>query len=303
MSRRDRHRKQLRDERHSDAGEHRPVPPTRPAAGPALRPGPAGRPAAPAVRSAAPAGRSDAPGDGPLTTEARLTLQEPFRVEPGLVGRLERREVNAKEAFTIRDASGDFFRASLKELTPGGGSAVPYERMARSPEPTIDLTLACAVLARQRMIFVMQKATELGVARVVPLLTDHSVPADGLEHERANSWPAQVVRAAKQCRRGSLPAVLPPASLDDFLASPACTAADACVVLDDAHAPPPDPAAAPRRVVLFVGPEGGFSDAERAKLAGRATPWFLGGRILRAETAVLVGLTAVHLRWGDFTAD
>jgi 16S rRNA (uracil1498-N3)-methyltransferase len=276
----------------------------RPVPGAGDRPRPAGH--APVLGSHAPVSldRYAAAGDRPLAIDARLTLQEPFRLGRDLVGRLERRGVNAKEAFTIRDGSGDFIRASLRELAADGGSAVPYERMARSPEPTIELTLACAVLARQRMIYVVQKATELGVARIVPLLTDHSVPAEGLEHERANAWPAQVARAAKQCRRGSLPEVCRPTPLDAFLASPTFAAADARVVLDDREDPAAGPASAesPRRVVLLVGPEGGFSEPERAKLAGTTRSWFLGGRILRAETAVFVGLTAVHMTWGDFKA-
>ena len=217
-----------------------------------------------------------------------------------MVKRLERREINPKEAFTIRDESGDYFRASLKELNADGGLALPYERMARSPEPAVDITLACSVLARQRMIFVMQKATELGVTRIVPLLTDHSVPREGLEHERANAWPAQVIRAAKQCRRGSLPHVLAPTPLDAFLVSPAFKAADVCVVLDDRSDPAPALANPPQRIVLLVGPEGGFSDTERSRLAGKTCRWVLGGRILRAETAVIVGLTAVQMIWGDF---
>ena len=246
--------------------------------------------------------RYAAAGDPPLAIEARLTLQEPFRLGRDLARRLERRGVNAKEAFTIRDGSGDFVRASLRELTVDGGSAIPYERMARSPESTIELTLACAVLGRQRMIYVVQKATELGVARIVPVLTDHSVAADGLEHERANGWPAQVLRAAKQCRRGSLPELCRPTTLDAFLGSPTFTGADARVVLDDRDDGSAKAADAPRRVVLLVGPEGGFSEPERAKLAGTTRSWFLGGRILRAETAVFVGLTAVHMTWGDFKA-
>ncbi len=255
----------------------------------------------PKVPRPIPRGRYDAPGDEPMETALRLTLQEPFRIERELISRLKRRDVNVKEAFTIRDGSGYYFRASLKELNENGGLAIPYERMERSPEPTVEITLACSVLARQRMIFVVQKATELGVTRIVPLLTDHSVPPDGLEHERANAWPGQVVRAAKQCRRGSLPEVLPPISLDSFLTSSAFTDADVSVMLDDRSDPAPVPAVSPRRIVLFVGPEGGFSDAERTKLAGKVRPWVLGGRILRAETAVIVGLTAVQMTWGDFT--
>src|SRR5688572_32139090 len=126
------------------------------------------------------AGRYDAPGDEPLAIPAPLTLDEPFRFDRGLAKRLRMREVNAKEAFTVRDGSGSYFRASVTEYDGKGGRAVPYERMSRSPEATIDLTLACAVLARQRMHMVVQKATELGVRRIVPLLTHHSVPPDAV---------------------------------------------------------------------------------------------------------------------------
>jgi 16S rRNA (uracil1498-N3)-methyltransferase len=245
--------------------------------------------------------RCAAKGDAPLQLASRLTLQEPFALDRTLVERLRLRGINAKEAFTIRDASGDYFRASLKELHRDQGIALPYERMSRSPEPTVEITLACAVLARQRMIFVMQKATELGVTQITPLITDHSVPPEGLEHEKAASWPAQLLRAAKQCRRGSIPHLHPPTSLDTFLTSTICTSADLCLVLDDRSDPTPAPKGPTQRIVLFVGPEGGFSDAERSKLEGKARPWVLGGRVLRAETAVLVGLTAVQMRWGDFT--
>jgi 16S rRNA (uracil1498-N3)-methyltransferase len=172
--------------------------------------------------------------------------------------------------------------------------------MSRSPEPTIDLTLACAVLARQRMHLVVQKATELGVRRIVPLLTEHSVPDGAVEHEQAHAWAGHVARAAKQCRRSSLPHLLAPTRLDAFLASPLYAATDLRLFLDDRSDPAPTPTEPPRRIVLLVGPEGGFSDAERQKLAARARPFVLGGRVLRAETAVLVGLAAVHMTWGDF---
>jgi 16S rRNA (uracil1498-N3)-methyltransferase len=244
------------------------------------------------------AGRYDAPGDPPLTVPS-LELEVPFVFDGVLARRLIRREVNPKEAFTVRTETGVYFRAALKELGTNGGVAIPYERMFRSPEPVVEITLACAVLARQRMIFVVQKATELGVARIVPLLTEYSVPPHGLEHEKAHAWSGQVIRAARQCRRSSLPELLAPMRLDAFLASPAA-GADLSLFLDDQSHGTPAPTVTPRRIILFVGPEGGFSDAEREKLKGTAFPWVLGGRILRAETAVLAGLTAVQLAWGDF---
>jgi 16S rRNA (uracil1498-N3)-methyltransferase len=252
------------------------------------------QPRAPAVK------RSDAPGDEALAVPTPLALDERFRFDRGIAKRLRMREVNATEAFTLRDGSGAWLRASVKEYDAKGGWAVAYERLSRSPEPTVDLTLACAVLARQRMHTVVQKATELGVRRIVPLLTDHSVPPAALEHEQAHAWPGHVARAAKQCRRSSLPHLLAPAALDVFLASPLLATTDLRLFLDERSEPAPVPTAPPRRIVLLVGPEGGFSDAERQKLGAVARPWVLGGRVLRAETAVLVGLTAVHMTWGDF---
>lgn len=248
------------------------------------------------------ADRYAAAGDEPLAVALTLKLDEPFRFDRGLAKRLRMREVNASEAFTLRDALGGWFRASVTEYDGRGGSAVAYERMTRSPEATIDLTLACAVLARQRMHGVVQKSTELGVRRIVPLLTDHSVPPEAVEHEQAHAWAGHVARAAKQCRRSSLPHLLAPLALDAFLASPLLAPADLRLFLDDRgdSTTPGASAATPRRIVLFVGPEGGFSDAERHRLASHARPWALGGRVLRAETAVLVGLTAVHVTWGDF---
>ena len=246
------------------------------------------------------AGGFDAPGDEPLVVPTALTFDEPFRFDRGLAKRLRMREVNATEAFTLRDATGAWLRASVKEYDAKGGLAVAYERMSRSPEPTVDLTLACAVLARQRMHTVVQKATELGVRRMVPLLTDHSVPPAALEHEQAHAWPGHVARAAKQCRRSSLPHLLAPAPLDAFLASPLLAATELCLFLDDRSDAQPVPPGPHRRIALLVGPEGGFSDAERQRLAAHARPWVLGGRVLRAETAAIVGLTAVHTTWGDF---
>lgn len=269
------------------------------------------------VKRRGPGGRYDAAGDGPLVVPS-VEIDVPFEFDGPFARRLLKRKVNPKEAFTVSDPSGIYFRAALSELSEDGGVALPYEKMARSPEPVLEITLACAVLARQRMIFVVQKATELGVSRIIPLLTEHSVAEAGLEHEKAHAWPGQVTRAAKQCRRSSLPELAAPISLDCFLASQGAEV-DLSLFLDDRRdevgtrpsdgrindrgkGTPAEPtgANAPMSVILFTGPEGGFTDGERESLGAKAFPWVLGGRVLRAETAVIVGLTAVQLAWGDF---
>ncbi len=247
-----------------------------------------------------------APPHAPLRHTALLHEGETFTFEETCAKGLRFREVNPKEAFTIVDAAGTFFRASLKRLDERGGEALAYEKMRGSTESPARITLVCAVLARQRMIQVVQKATELGCVRIVPVVSAKSVQQAGLEHEKSWAWPGQAIKGARQSRRASVPEVTKTMPLAKALAAPFWTGAAGRFVLDDRVSgesdPFPSPDARPeeRDWVLAVGPEGGWSDAELAELAARgAKPISLGARVLRAETAVFAGLTVLQHRLGD----
>lgn len=213
------------------------------------------------------------------------------------------RGINPKEAFTIVDRDGHYFRASLTALEPGMGRATVYEAMETSPESPVHIALFCAVLARQRMLGVIQKATELGVMAVQPVLSERSVASSGLAHEKAHAWPAQALRAARQCRRASIPQVCEAVPFDVALRDASFREAELRFYLDD-RAPlgsglPTSPVA-PKHIVLVVGPEGGFTDSERASLVSHgSTPLRLGARVLRAETSALVGLALLQHLYGD----
>jgi 16S rRNA (uracil1498-N3)-methyltransferase len=213
------------------------------------------------------------------------------------------REINVKEAFTLVDREGRYFRAALTSADAKGGTAQVYEAMASSPESPAHLTLLCAVLARQRMLGVIQKATELGAMAVLPVLSERSVSQSGLAHEKAHAWPAQALRAARQCRRASIPEVATAVPLEHALASSAFRDAEHRYYLDDRAAPGSGLEAVQaegQRVAFLVGPEGGFTDQERALLVARgALPLRLGGRVLRAETSALVGLALLQHHYGD----
>lgn len=213
------------------------------------------------------------------------------------------REINPKEAFTIVDGEGNYFRASL---TSADGRAIVYERMKGSPESPARITLLCAVLGRQRMILVTQKATELGVVRVVPVLSDHSVKPGDLEHEKPWAWPGQALKGARQCRRASVPEVLAPQRLELALPAPFWKSAAMRFVLDDRVEGGGDPFPSPQErptlaeYVLAVGPEGGWSARELDLFrASGAVPLVLGARVLRAETAAIAGLAILQHRLGD----
>jgi 16S rRNA (uracil1498-N3)-methyltransferase len=241
----------------------------------------------------------------PIRTAKKLEVGTEVLLDAGVAKSLRFREINEKEAFTLRDGDGDYFRASVLSATPERVMAAVYEKLPTSPESDARITLVCAVLARQRMLLVVQKATELGVSRIIPVFSAHSVGPAGLAHEKAHAWPGQALRAARQCRRASVPEMRNAMPLAQVFEDPVWQDAALRYTLDDRAtieaAPwPKRERGRPLEVVFAVGPEGGWSDAERATLQEqRARPLRLGGRVLRAETAVLVGLTVLQYALGD----
>ena len=163
------------------------------------------------------------------------------------------------------------------------------------------VTLALGMPAGDRMDFVVEKATELGVAAVVPLVTARSVlrlSGDRAERRRAH-WQAIAVAACEQCGRNRVPTVHLPLPLEAWLAPlPAAAAPGELRVLLGWRDAAPWHGAARDRAVMQVlsGPEGGLTDAEedRARSLGFA-PTSLGPRVLRADTAPLAVLAALAL--------
>jgi 16S rRNA (uracil1498-N3)-methyltransferase len=247
------------------------------------------------------------PPYAPIRVAKKLEVGTEVLLDAGVVKSLRFRQINEKEAFTLRDVDGSYFRASLLSASSDRAMAAVYERMASSPESEARITLVCAVLARQRMLMVAQKATELGVARILPVFSAHSVGPEGLEHEKAHAWPGQTLRAARQCRRASVPEMRRAVPLERVFDDTVWRDAAVRYALDDRATSDrePWPARDPHRpieIVFAVGPEGGWSDDERAILERRgARPLRLGGRVLRAETAVVVGLSVLQYALGDLS--
>ncbi|MEO6093583.1 MAG: 16S rRNA (uracil(1498)-N(3))-methyltransferase [Novosphingobium sp.] len=179
------------------------------------------------------------------------------------------------------------------------------ETRTRPREQVPDLTLCAALLKKPHFDMVLEKATELGVRRIQPLLTRRCV-ADRLNPERAR---AILIEAAEQCARTALPDLAKPeqlkALLRDWPADRALFFADeaggepaAPTFADHARSPPGAPAA------LLIGPEGGFDDAERAAIRAlpQARAISLGPRILRGETATIAAVSLWMAVAGDWTA-
>ena len=174
------------------------------------------------------------------------------------------------------------------------------ETLLRPREQVPDFWLCPALLKKDRFDLVLEKATELGVRAIHPLVTRRCV-ADKLNAERAR---AIVVEAAEQCARTALPELEAPTKLDAVLRD---WPADRTLFFADELGGAPAAAAFaanPGPAALLTGPEGGFDDAERAAIRAlpQAVPITLGPRILRGETAAIAGVAAWMALAGDWAA-
>lgn len=171
----------------------------------------------------------------------------------------------------------------------------------RSVESPLELWLAQSMSRNEKMDYVIQKSVELGVKKIIPLLTERSkIKLDQEKREkRASHWQSIVIGACEQSGRNRIPDILPPKKLMDWLPS---TTADACFILS----PHSEFTLSqlkiknPQRIILLVGPEGGFSEKEmEAAASNHFLPLNLGPRILRTETAAVAAITALQCVFGD----
>jgi 16S rRNA (uracil1498-N3)-methyltransferase len=172
-------------------------------------------------------------------------------------------------------------------------------------ESPLDIHLVQGVSRGERMDFVMQKATELGVKRISPVLSDHGmVRLDGNRAiKRQGHWQSIANSACEQCGRIRPPLVDAPIRLNDWFGRGPAKTATQLILRPDSGKPLASFAAAEKSLCLLVGPEGGFSarEYEDAEVAG-FSPVSLGPRILRTETAAVAVLTLAQSLWGDLQA-
>ena len=170
------------------------------------------------------------------------------------------------------------------------------ECKTREPETIPDVWLAFAPVKRAQTDWLVEKATELGVACLIPVMTQRTV-AERVKLERLESI---AIEAAEQCGRTRLPQIDGPIALARLLADrdPART----IYFADESGGDPPAAAFQPRPALILTGPEGGFTDDERTAIHAttNAVPVSLGPRILRAETAALAALSAYMALAGDW---
>lgn len=204
------------------------------------------------------------------------------------------------EEIVLFSGDGREFAATVESVRGTRVTAAVGQARAVDRESPLAVTLVQCIARADRMDVIVQKATELGVARIVPVLSRRSVVRldSDQSQSKANHWRAIAASACEQCGRNRLPLIEPPRQLLDYLGA----------------APPPhprwvlDPDAQPAgkaepirdAAEVAVGPEGGFDapELDALRLSGFAA-LKLGPRILRTETAALAALSWLQSRFGD----
>jgi 16S rRNA (uracil1498-N3)-methyltransferase len=205
------------------------------------------------------------------------------------------------DAVTLFDGRGGEYACRIEALKKDAVEVAVGEHLAIERESPLAVTLAQGVSRGERMDLVMQKATELGVQRIVPLITKRSVVRldPGQAQKKLQHWRGIVIASCEQCGRNRLPELATPRDLQEFLGTEAATGALRLLL---------SPAAALRigaikpcgQVTVLIGPEGGLAPEEaEAAIAQGFLGVQLGPRILRTETAAIAALAAIQQALGD----
>jgi 16S rRNA (uracil1498-N3)-methyltransferase len=236
-----------------------------------------------------------------LAEGQEITLPE----EPGRqVARVLR--MRAGDSIGLFDGSGMEWPSTIKAIARDTVTVVPGAPYDPGTEPRLMVTICPALVPSDRMEYVIQKSTELGAARVIPLLTERVQAKDAqVSGNRLARWRKIATEAAEQSGRAKVPEILGPRPLAQAVTD---LAAEGPAILLWEGEPQRNLRVAlreslsggPKHVAIFAGPVGGLSETEAvaARAAGAVTAG-MGRRILRAETAPVTALSALMLEAGE----
>lgn len=234
---------------------------------------------------------------GPVASGAHVALPPKAAAHVARVLRM-----GPGDALVVFDGSGNQFHARIDDVRRQDVRIqVLAVADAADLESPLRITLAQGIARGEKMDWILQKATELGVAQIVPLFTDRTqVRLDkAREDRRMEHWHGVIASACEQCGRSRLPLLHAPLGLAAWASGQ--TGSDTPrLTLDPTAARAPHQLPAMTEVIVAVGPEGGWSSGDRAVLAAAAFEGLrLGPRILRTETAGIAALAALQAVHGD----
>jgi len=236
--------------------------------------------------------------DTPLQAGAEAQLDDKAAQHIGRVLRMQPGQV-----LSLFNGDGQDYPALIASASKKNVTVQVEQPTANSSESALEIVLGQTLSKGDRMDYAVQKATEMGVTRIVPLSTERcDVRLKGdREDKRLSHWRSVAISAAEQCGRARVPDILPVMNITEWLEySQRC---DLRLVLHHRTEQSLDSLAKPNSVALMIGPEGGLSADEIAQAEKSGfLPVALGPRVLRTETAPVAAIALCQWLWGDFDA-
>ncbi len=235
--------------------------------------------------------------------EAVPTLEQPVVLSPQAVQALECWEARAGQIVTLVDPMQGDYRARLQEYDGTSAVVVPFQKL-RPVESPVEIVVYQALPEKERFELVLQKLTELGVTRVVPFVSSRSVTLEQRDgsQKKSHRWPDVLLRAARQCRRAMVPELGPVMCWDKVLEESSRCELRLMLYEGESYWSLREALQKqrPESIALIVGPEGGFEQAEVKQASGSGVLGVsLGGRILRTESAAIIGAGLIQFVCGD----
>ena len=210
--------------------------------------------------------------------------------------------LRAGETLSVFNGNGTEYAATILEFHKDAVIVEVQSEQAPRRESPLPLTLAQGISRGERMDWILQKATELGGTRIVPVFTERSVVRlDARQAERKlQHWRAIAVAACEQCGRNVLPEIAPPTAILEFLGGGLEPQATRLLLSPASQVSIDEVSADVAGITVLIGPEGGLTDTEQ-DVAMRCgfTAVRMGPRVLRTETAAVAALTILQHRFGD----
>jgi len=235
--------------------------------------------------------------DAPVTAGKRLVVAGNAANHIARVLRLR-----SGDALTVFDGSGGEFGARVEEFRKEAVVVCVEEHRTLDRESPLPLTLAQGISRGERMDWIIQKATELGASRIVPVFTKRSVVRldDKQAERKLQHWRAIAVSACEQCGRNRLPDVAAPADFFDVLPAGFSAGETRLLLSPTGDLRIDDLKDVGKGITVLIGPEGGLEDAEQeAAVAAGFKAVRMGPRVLRTETAAIAALTIIQRYFGD----
>ena len=211
--------------------------------------------------------------------------------------------LRAGDRVELFDGEGNECHGVITEL---GGKRVVVSHLSAidsNRESPLRIMLAQALSSSEKMDWVIQKATELGVTEIQPVDTERSVARLSAERieKRMEHWRQVAVSACEQCGRNTLPQIHAPMDIMAWLQQMQKGHDTKLILLPQGAVPLHAQTRPQGRIALLIGAEGGFTQAEsESALRCGFVPVRMGARVLRTETAAIAGLAALQTLWGDF---